>query len=141
LVNAELARAVKTESAEALMHWFGVSAKVVWKWRKAFGVGGSATTPGSMNATRAASLKGAAAIKAKKWTDEELATKAAVAKKHGLKPGPRWTPITGGWTADQVALLGTDHDKHIAEKLHRSVNAVRLKRERLKIPRARAAVG
>jgi hypothetical protein len=39
-VNAELVRAIKTESAAALKHWFGVTTGVVWKWRKTFGVGG-----------------------------------------------------------------------------------------------------
>jgi len=41
-VNDELARAIRTESAVTLHYWFGVSAGVVWKWRKVFGVGGQA---------------------------------------------------------------------------------------------------
>jgi hypothetical protein len=39
LVEEELARAVRNESAAALGHWWGVSAGVVWRWRKALGVG------------------------------------------------------------------------------------------------------
>jgi hypothetical protein len=39
-VCAELAKAIRTESAAALKHHFGVSTGVVWRWRKAFGVGG-----------------------------------------------------------------------------------------------------
>jgi hypothetical protein len=31
-VNATLARAIRTESAGALIYWFGESAKVVWRW-------------------------------------------------------------------------------------------------------------
>jgi hypothetical protein len=39
-VNAELVRAIRTESAVALRYWFRVTAGVVWKWRKTLGVGG-----------------------------------------------------------------------------------------------------
>jgi hypothetical protein len=38
LVDEELLRAIRTESALALRYWFGVSGWVVWTWRKAFGV-------------------------------------------------------------------------------------------------------
>src|SRR4051794_34498547 len=38
LVDEELARAVRTESAAAVMYWWRVSVKVVWKWRIALGV-------------------------------------------------------------------------------------------------------
>ena len=34
LVDEELARAVRHESAAALRYWWGVSALVVWKWRR-----------------------------------------------------------------------------------------------------------
>src|SRR5437868_9835811 len=37
-VNDELARAIRTESAAAIIHWWGVSANTIWSWRKAFGV-------------------------------------------------------------------------------------------------------
>lgn len=39
ILTAELARAVRAESEEAICHWWGVSAGTVWKWRKALGVG------------------------------------------------------------------------------------------------------
>src|ERR1700689_1905722 len=38
LVDEELARAVRNESAAALMHWWGTSANAVKNWRKALGV-------------------------------------------------------------------------------------------------------
>jgi len=38
LVDEELARAVRTESATAVKHWWGVSDKAVWHWRQALGV-------------------------------------------------------------------------------------------------------
>lgn len=132
-VNADLAKAIRTESAAALRSWFGISATVVWKWRKAFGVGGRATTRGSRAAIRAAARKGAAAVKAKVWTPDELEAKAVTARRLGLRPPPRWTPARGGWTAEQMALLGTDHDEAVAKRIGRSPGAVTEKRVGLKI--------
>src|SRR5580692_10451933 len=39
LIDEELERAIRTESAIALKHWFGVSTKAVWNWRRSFGIG------------------------------------------------------------------------------------------------------
>ncbi|HVS35423.1 MAG TPA: hypothetical protein VMS17_07545 [Gemmataceae bacterium] len=39
LVDVELARAIRMESAAAIRCWWGVSVGVVWRWRKALGVG------------------------------------------------------------------------------------------------------
>jgi hypothetical protein len=39
LVDAELARAVRHESAAAVMHWWGRSKTAVQNWRRALGVG------------------------------------------------------------------------------------------------------
>jgi hypothetical protein len=126
-VNEELEKAIRTESAAALRCWFGIGAHAVWNWRKAFGVNGCATTPGSRRAIRVAAVKGAAAIKARDWTDEELDRMADAAKQRG-------TPATGGWTTAQVKLLGTDCDKAIARRIGKTVGAVTVKRVRLKIP-------
>src|ERR1700757_4701342 len=38
LVDEKLARAIRTESAEAIKYWWGVGTHAVWSWRKAFGV-------------------------------------------------------------------------------------------------------
>ena len=133
-VNATLARAIRTESAEALKHWFGASSTTVWAWRRAFRVGGTATTPGSKKAHLAGSRAGAETLKAKEWTDEELDAKAEAAKKCGTRPGPRWAPERGGWTPEQIALLGTHYDAVIAARLGRTAVAVTVKRNKLKIP-------
>lgn len=39
IFTAELARAVRTESVEAVCHWWGVGPTKVWMWRQALGVG------------------------------------------------------------------------------------------------------
>jgi transposase-like protein len=133
-VNDELVKAIRTESAAALKLWFGVTAGVVWKWRKAFGVGGHGNTKGSKRAIRAAAKLATEALKAKEWTDAELDAKAATAKRFGHRPGVRWTPERGGRTPEQIALLGTDHDQVIAQKLGRSLGAVATQRTARKIP-------
>jgi hypothetical protein len=132
-VCAELVKAIRTESAMALKHHFGVSDGVVWRWRRAFGVGGRATTKGSRQAIRGAAKKGATAMQAKVWTDAELDAKAETAKRIGLRPGPRWTPERGGWTPEEISLLGTDHDKVIAAQIGRTLSAVTAQRVKRKI--------
>src|SRR5262245_27007092 len=132
-VNETLARAVRTESAVALRYWFGVGVRAVWKWRKAFGVGGRATTPGSRKAIRTAAKKGAAAIHAKEWTDAECDARSDLAKRQRRRPPQYWTPATGGWTASQVKLLGTADDEVIAGRIGKTAGAVRVKRTRLGI--------
>ena len=136
VVNAELARAIKTESATALRYWFGVSAFVAWRWRQTLGVSGTATTPGSRREHLAASQAGAEANKTREWTDEELDARAETSRRLDLARHfrGRWTPETGAWTTKQLALLGTVDDAQVARKLGRTANAVRVKRLRLKIP-------
>jgi hypothetical protein len=133
-VNDELEWAIRTESAGALIHWFGVGSKAVWNWRKAFGVETKFGTPGSEQAHKAASIEGARTVKKKVWTREERIKKSNNAKRLGLMPGPRWTPTNGGWTPEQEALLGTDLDEVIAERIGRTAVSVRCKRNLLKIP-------
>jgi hypothetical protein len=38
ILYGDLAKAVRRESAEAVMHFWGVKANTVWQWRKALGV-------------------------------------------------------------------------------------------------------
>src|SRR5262245_28081242 len=60
LVEEELARAVRTESALAVRYWWGVGHGAVARWRKALGVGGY-SPPGTRRLRQAASEAGAAA--------------------------------------------------------------------------------
>ena len=135
-VNEELARAIKTESAAALAYWFGVSANVAWRWRQAFGVSGTATTPGSAKAHREVCKAAAEVNKTRERTDEELNALAEGARRRNQARyfRLRWTPANGGWTKKELTLLGTDDDEVVAKKLGRSVTSVSVKRIRLKIP-------
>src|SRR5713101_4032555 len=58
LVDDELARAIRTESAVAIKFWWGVGTKAVWQWRKAFEISRYGT-PGSNRLQRMASALGA----------------------------------------------------------------------------------
>jgi hypothetical protein len=124
IVNATLERAIRTESAESLRHFFGVTKGVVWRWRKAFGIP-RAGTPGSAARIAESSAKGAAAMKSKEWTAEELDRKSKRSKLLGLKSTGRWA--IGGWTNEQRALLGTDDDEVIAARVGRTKGAVAAK--------------
>jgi hypothetical protein len=132
LVDDELARAVRHESAATVKHWWGASGTAVNHWRKALGV----TRTGNAGTARlvgASAVKGAAAIKARVWTDEERRQRRrrnAEKRLHrNLIPGshgPRWT-------AADVALVGTMPDERVAWRIGRTPNAARQKRGRLGI--------
>ena len=76
------------------------------------------------------SRRGAAAIKAKDWTDAELDAKSATAKAHEAhkRLGNRWAATV--WTAAELALLGTDTDVAVAAQIGRTRAAVRAMRSR-----------
>ena len=133
LVDEELARAVRNESATAVMHWWGASQRAVWAWRKALGVG-RIDSAGSRRLIQAAAEQGAEAIRARDWTEEERHQRRRVNAEKGLAQnlvtgyhGPLWTP-------EDIALLGTVPDENVARQTSRTVEAVRQKREELGIP-------
>src|SRR5436190_23997427 len=69
LVEEELARAVRSESAAALCYWWGISGNTATLWRQALGVEGSAGTEGSQRLLRAAQQRAAAAMRGREFTD------------------------------------------------------------------------
>jgi hypothetical protein len=109
LVDEELARAVRHESAAAVMHWWGASANAVKNWRKALGVTRTANE-GTARLMLAAAEKGAEAVEARDWTAEERQQRRQMNVAKGLAGnlvlgyhGPLWTP-------EDIALLGTAPD-------------------------------
>lgn len=131
LMTDELARAVRTESAEALKYWFGVGTGAVWRWRKWAGFSGTATTPGSKAAHGHATTAGGQAMKDRGWTDAERDAIAATCRRLGRRP-ERWADRR--WTPEQDSVLGTEPDVVTAARYGRSETAVRVRRSRLGVP-------
>jgi hypothetical protein len=93
-VDEELARAIRTESAAAIVYWFGVSATAASQWRRAFGVSGTATTPGSRKAHGEVCRAAAAVNRTRERTRAERAALAEAAKRRNQARcfRLRWTP-------------------------------------------------
>jgi hypothetical protein len=137
LVDEELARAVRHESAAALRFWWGVSGLLVWKWRKALGVD-KINCPGSQRLVRGASEQGAAQTRGVKLPPEQVERRRRTAAEldlgQYLRPGYNLGPR---WTRAEVTLLGKHPDEEVAARIGRTPNAVRIKREELRIPNPR----
>jgi hypothetical protein len=133
LLDEELARAVRHESAAAVCFWWGVSEGVVWRWRKALGVTRT-NCEGTRRLTRAASELGAAELRGKELPPEQVERRRRTALELGLGRnlvkgyhGPRWTRA-------QLWMLGRLPDEEVARRTGRSREAVRGKRKALGIP-------
>jgi hypothetical protein len=127
LVDDELARAIRNESGQALCYWWGVSTRIVWRWRKSLGVA-RMDSEGSRRLILAASERGAARVRGQPVPAHVSALLRRVAIEKGLvakKPNR--------WTEEEIDLLGTDRDKAIAAQVGRTPAAVRLMRARLGI--------
>lgn len=122
LIEDELARAIRHESAAAVAHWWGVHLSTVLNWRKALGV-----TRKNNEGTHRLVLG--------------TITKTLEAR-FGDKPGRRGSspfPARGRpavWTPEEIVLLGALPDAEVAQKTGRSPSAVAKKRLQL----GRAAV-
>jgi hypothetical protein len=134
LVTEELVRAIRTESAVALMYWFGVSTHTVWCWRRAFGVGRWGTE-GSKLLHQEVSERGADAIRGTHQPEETVRRRMQTRRARGCPPPNRWAEE--GWKPDEVALLGTMPDDELARRLGCSISAVSQKRRREGIPNAK----
>jgi len=136
LLDEELARAVRCESASAIAYWWRVSEGVVWRWRKILGVT-CTNNEGSRLLNQAAAAAGGAAMRERGLTDQECDERSWAAVRQNLKRflhtgyhGPRWT-------AEDLALLGTLPDAEVAAQIGRSVSAARVMRTRVGISTAR----
>jgi hypothetical protein len=106
LVDEELARAVRHESAAAIMFWWGVGGNAVWSWRKALGVSDHGGTEGTRRLHQAACAKGAERLRGKHLSPEQVEQRQRTA--HALNLGQYLEAARQkrAWPAKHLALLG-----------------------------------
>ncbi len=120
LIDDELARAIRHESATAVAYWWGVHLSTVLNWRKALGVtrtnneGTHRLVLGAIDQTLKARFGGGAG-------------------RRGSSPFPA-RGRTAVWTPEEVALLGALSDAEVARRTGRSQSAVLKKRGQLGRP-------
>jgi hypothetical protein len=138
LLDEELARAVRHESAAAMCYWWGVSEGVVWRWRKALAVTRT-SNDGTRRLIRASAKAGAADVRGRTLPPDQIERRRQTALALNLARFLRSGYHGPRWTAGQLRLLGRLPDAEVAAKIGRTPNAVRVKRSRQGIPSARDA--
>jgi hypothetical protein len=133
LLDEVLARAVRNESVAAICHHWKVHSGVVWRWRKALGVGWT-DSEGTRRLMRAAAKAGARVIRERPFTAAERDQRRQQAVELDLGRHLRTGYHGRRWTAEEIALLGKVPDAEVARKVNRTVAAVRQKREELQLP-------
>jgi hypothetical protein len=133
LVDDELARAVRSESAAAVMFWWRASSSAVNDWRRALGVT-RAGNEGTARLVLAAGRQGAEAVRAHEWTEDERDRRRHVNAQKGLAANLILGFHGDWWTPEEIVLLGTVPDGRVARRTRRTVNAVRQKRQELGLP-------
>jgi hypothetical protein len=133
LVDDELARVVRQESAAAVRHWWGVSVGVVWRWRRALGVTRT-NNEGRRRRIRAAAEAGAARLRGVPLPPEAVERRRQTARALNLGRYLHKGYPGRVWTTKERALLGKLPDDEVARRTGRTRNAVRQKREKLGIP-------
>src|SRR5262245_32664630 len=118
LIEDELARAVRHESAAAVAHWWGVHLSTVLNWRKALGV-----TRSNNEGSRRLVL---GAVQASLDARFGQAGGSGRRRRRGAA-GTR----AGVWTAAELALVGALPDAEVARRLGRTPQAVAKKRAAL----------
>jgi hypothetical protein len=135
LVNEELARAVRHESAAAVGHWWGVCALTIVRWRRALGVNRT-NSEGSQRLIRDCAERGGAAFKERGFTDAEKEHFRQRALELNLGQYLQVVPAGGlpVWTPHEIKQLGTARDAEVARRIGRTLQAVRTKRLNEGIP-------
>jgi len=131
LVDDELVRAIRHESASALHYWWGACYTVVHRLRRNQNVG-FMDSEGSRRLIRAAAARGAECVRGLPMPDHGRALRRRIAIENGHVAhfGIEVRP----WTAEELALLGTDYDRAIAARIGRAEDTVQKMRKSMGIP-------
>jgi hypothetical protein len=113
---------------------------VVWRWRKALEVTRT-NNEGTRQLIQVAAAAGAASVRYHGLSDEQCEVRRRTSVRLNLKRFLRVGYHGPRWTGEQLALLGTEADAIVARKVGRSVNAVRVMRQRLGRPNPAARPG
>jgi hypothetical protein len=136
LVEDELARAIRNESALAIKYWFGVkSGAAVWRWRKALGVA-RMESEGSRRLIRAAVETGATVQRGLRLPADQVERRRQTAIELNLGQHLQTGYHGEHWTEADLQLLGTLPDAQVAAIIGKTVTAVRVKRTKLGISTA-----
>jgi hypothetical protein len=131
IVDEELARAVRHESAAALRYWWGVSNKTVAKWRKALGVN-RRNNEGSQVLICAATTKARSAQEPVRSTEYRQRQRENLRRRRLQGSAPELA-MGKRWTSDEKSLLGTMPDREVASRTGHPLSSVRTMRWRLRI--------
>lgn len=143
ILCGDLIQAVRRESKLAVAFHWGVSLKMVQVWRRILDV--EPYTPGSQWLMRTTARENSTPRKMRRLTElarpvgrrpksKEWRRKMSSIVRVRIKLTGPIHPDRPLWTPEQDRLLGTGLDSAVAEKLGRSVNAVRSRRCALGIP-------
>lgn len=136
----DLVRAVRKESAQAVAWHWGVTLVTVFKWRKALNV------PPITAGTRRVQEQWRTAVQKHRRHPESVAPRGVrVSKRYPRRRENPPTPETirslverglfeKAWTRKEEALLGTMSDEAAAQRIKRSITAVKVRRNLLGIP-------
>jgi len=130
LLDEELARAVRCESAAAIRHWWGVGEGAVWRWRKALGVT-RLSNERTRELYRRSGRAAGAAMKARAWTPQEREARRQLALEQNTAAGLEKYRPSPRWRNREERLLGKLADAEVAERTGRSLTAVRKRRAAL----------
>jgi hypothetical protein len=134
IVTSELRRALEHESMWAISSAWGISRSSVRRWRKALGI--DFRTEGYWkHLSDAAKSHGFSPERQPKYYVRPTGQQLDMARKKAMEARARKSKDAGKlFTPDEDALIGTDTDAAIAEKLGRSMKSIASRRQKLGKP-------
>jgi hypothetical protein len=132
IVDEELARAVRQESAAAIRYFWGVSNVTVSRWRRALGVNRK-NNVGSRALIRAATTKARASQAPVRSAVYRQKQRENIIRRRLEGTAPELA-TSKAWTVEHKSLLGTMPDREVAARTGHPHSSVRTVRQKLRIP-------